>query len=170
MYKDASTITETKYVPNQSRSPIQGHVIPNEHLTQHLYNWRGLNMRVVQGAWDYVGGKWRRHENCRKGQPAHVGRRRSFALGIVRRFCGRFRWQYFREAQKCWYFREIQSCNISEWRQFVLRRMASSSVSQVLRLSFYSSNLRIWKDTSWTGLYMHQNPWEMEIYLHGVGW
>ena len=48
MYKDASTITQTKYVPNQSRSPIQGHVIPNEHLTQHLYNWRGLNMRVYK--------------------------------------------------------------------------------------------------------------------------
>ena len=48
MYKDASTITQTKYVPNQSRSPIQGHVIPNEHLTQHLCNWRGLNMRVYK--------------------------------------------------------------------------------------------------------------------------
>ena len=48
IYKDALTVTQTKYVPNQSRSPIQGHVIPNEHLTQHLYNWRGLNMRVYK--------------------------------------------------------------------------------------------------------------------------
>ena len=53
------------------------------------------------------------------------------ALGIVRLFCGYSDWQYFREAQKCWYFREIQSCNISEWRQSVWHRMASSSVSQV---------------------------------------
>ena len=50
MFEDALTVTQTKYVPNQSRSPIhfQGHVIPYEHLTQRLYNWRGLNMRVYK--------------------------------------------------------------------------------------------------------------------------